>query len=418
MRHLYVSPYHCARRAHLVYVTHLNDQQKLNQHLLSYLKLRWANAHMRVNDPRTDFLAWLGPNGHTIDGPTTTTLNGYGFITPVTLSASLTPFVAANLPADGESTTSFLTRFQFSELNNMGGGNIVDDAAAQILVNQLTPVGSGGVVAAWNMWFPTDPANPGRTFPQQLAAFKQHLMATNRVPTGHAVVTLAVHCGFNYQGWVAGQLANIINGAPGNAITLPKVHEEAACWNWALTACTPMNVTPDQVINWLHSPLSTPELAPLANAVQNNHIAARQVLRNAKQAMHANGLATMVGGFDANWSTNPAKVNLVQQINEWVYAAMVELYGFSVQNAPTGLAVAIEYRNSDGVSWEHWWVEDHGLVIETFPRMRFTLQATNQTQVQRMGPVQQAQYSVVRIPVQALMQTHLDTIHAGMAQYL
>ncbi len=399
-------------------MTNITDRRILNQHLLSYLKLRWANAHPRVNDPRTDFLAWLGPNGHTIDGPTTATLNGYNFLTATTVGPSLTQFSATNLPADGETVAAFLNRYQFAQLNATGGGNILDDAAHQSVLNNLVPVQSSAAIAAWNLWYPTDPANPGRTFPQLLSAFKTHLTTSGRILTGHAVVTLAAGFGFDFNGWINGQLSTLLGGPAGNAVTVPKVHEEAACWSWALTACAPMSVTPDDVITWLHSPLTTPVPAPLANVTQANYVNARTVLLNARTAMHNDGLATLGTGFDANWNTKPAKVTLVQQINHAVYAAMVELYGFSVQNNATNYAIAIEYRNDDGVSWEHWWVEDHGLIVETFPTMRFTLQMTNQTQVQRMSPMHQAQYTIVRIPVQSLKPEHNDAVRAGLAQYL
>lgn len=400
-------------------MTHIANQRTLNTHLLSYLKQRWTTPLLQVTaNPGNDFLAWLGPNGHTIDGPTTLTLNGYGAITLATMGASLSAFAATNLPADGESTASFLTRFQLAELNNMGGGSILDDAAHQAMLNQLTPVPSGGVVAAWNLWYPTDLANPGRTFQQRLTAFKQHLRAAAQILTGQAVIALAAHNGFDYNGWLNGQMAGILGGPAGNAIILPKVHEEASCWSWALHGCAPMTVTPDDIFTWLHAPLATPEPAPLANVVHQNHVNARQQIHNARATIHTNGLATLGNGFDQNWATNGAKVNLVQQINRSVYMAMVELYGFVVQHNPTGLAVAIEYRNNDGVSWEHWWVENNGLVIETFPSMRFTIQVTNQTQVQGMSPMQQAQYTVVRIAVSALQAVHNDTIRAGMAQYL
>jgi hypothetical protein len=400
-------------------MTNITDQDTLDQFLLNYLKLRWTNQVPQAVNPKADFLTWLASNGNAIDGPTTNTLNGYAYITSVTITNDVSQFAMANLAADGETMVSYLVRFQYEQLGMMGGGSIIDDASAATILGHQSIVTSGAVGPIWNGWFPSDPANAGRTFPQQLAAFKASLLP-NRVLTGEAVGAIAAAVGFNYGAWQLNQYAGVLGAPAGNVLSIPKIDEAAACWSWALNGFGPMAITPDDIFTWLHAPHATAEPAVLAAVAGGaaNHQQARQLIHQQRATMHAQGLALMAANYDQNWAANPAKVTAVGQINHAVYAALVELYGFTVQPNPTGTAVAIEYRNTDGVSWEHWWVEHNGILTETFPRMRFSLQLTNQTQVQRMGPGAGANYTIVRIPVTGLQQRHLNVLGAGMAQYL
>jgi len=70
------------------------------------------------------------------------------------------------------------------------------------------------------------------------------------------------------------------------------------------------------------------------------------------------------------------------------------------------------------VSWEHWWIEAWGAIIETFPAQQFTMNLTNRKQVQRMKPAKAAEYRVLSIPVKRLRPEHLERIGVGVAQFI
>lgn len=401
-------------------MTTIDDTRSLHDHLLTFIKKRIAAPATYPGDVRTGFLAGLGPNGHTITPQMQAQLNGYNWVTTGNVGQDFWNFAMTNLPGDGETVAAYVLRYQFDRL---GKGALVDDDARAAVLNHLVLLSDPkALTIAWNDWLPTDPANGGRTFPQQLNAFKTALLRLCHMPTSNAVNTLAQAQGFDVQGWANQQLAAIAAGAGGSDRWLPKLEEGLACWNWALTGYTPILVTPDDIFTWLHMPLRDSTMpAPLAAVTDPVHVAARDVLVDVKRTMHANNLGRFQETYTPRWSENPNLVTLVWQLNQRVYPAVVALYGMAVV-PNSSVAIGVECVPTEGVSWEHWWVEidtaSGTTVVETFPTQKFSMNATALRQVQRMNGPQAARYRVMRIPVQNLLQAHSDHIGLGLVQYL
>ncbi len=236
--------------------------------------------------------------------------------------------------------------------------------------------------------------------------------------------TLAAETDFDFafNTWVAQQLTNIGQGNPADRF-LPKIQEGAACWNWALSACETTTVNPADVMSWLHAPLpvdgadeSMPEsVADVVTA--GAKLDAKNDLIAVKAAMHEDGLALMGENYDENWPTDPDKPGRVRSLSRRTFSALLTLNGFTV-GGTSGYSVGIEYQPGQGVSWEHWWVESGQTIVETFPTLKYVINATNQRQTDRMGEEQAALYEVVILAVQDLLPRHHAVIRAGMAQYL
>jgi hypothetical protein len=269
----------------------------------------------------------------------------------------------------------------------------------------------------------TGAGHAGSPFPAKLGAFRQFLATHNVIPTGEAVRVLAQGQGFNYDAWCVAQLA-LVSGGPTEFI-LPKLDEGAACWNWALTACTPTPApTPNEVFDWLHQAPPPPGAvdphmpAFIAGIAGGPLLAAKNDLIATKNLMNQSNLAVRANNYDPNWVNDAAQVNRVRALTERAAANIVKLHGFQVVVPAAGHAVVIEHKIADGVSWEHWWIEYNNVVVETFPSMKFVMNMTNQRQVDRMTAAQRAQYAVYRISVADLKADHHDKVRTGLAQHL
>jgi hypothetical protein len=399
-------------------VTVIDNTTTLEQHLLSYLKLRWSTPGMQSMATKPGFVAWVHSRGDSLDHAMTGYLDGFGLLVDGHNDAAFNAFAAVNLPRESESVPDFVLRYAFDRLENH---QLVDDNAFRQMVSGLTFVTSASVGAAWTAWCATVHPAAGLTFPQALAAFKNRLATVNRMLTGEAVRALAGAVGFSFDGWVVQQLTSVAGGSPRD-LALPKIQENAACWSWALSACADTAVPPDVVLAWLHAPLPAgvdPSMPPAIAAIADPGpaLAAKNDLIAVKALMHQLGMATLGATYDADWIHNPARVAQVAPLNRRVFTAILTLNNFIVAPGSQN-GVAVEYRIADGVSWEHWWVEYGPTVVETFPRMKYSLNVTQLRQVARMAPAQAAGYGVIRIDVQDLHPRHHDTVGAGLAQYL
>lgn len=406
-------------------MTTIDTTRSLHTHMFSYIRQRNALPGPHAADVRAGFLAWLAPNGHTITQAMRNQLAGYNWIDAGNFGTDFANFAMTNLPGDGEAVAAYVLRYQFDRLENR---LLVDDAArAAILTNLVLMSDSNALTGAWNAWLPTDPANGVRTFPQRLSAFKIALLGQHHVPTSNAVATFARAQGFDVQAWADQQLETIADGHGANDRWLPKLEEGLACWNWALTGFTPMSVTPDDIFTWLCAPLPPAGPDPtmparLATVTEEAHVAARDELVRVKQVIHANRLdIDSTTTHNQNWHHDPNLVALVRQLNQRVYLALVTLYGMTVVSN-SSMAIGVECIPTDGVSWEHWWVEiltSRGtVVIETFPVQKFSMNATALRQVERMDGAEANRYQVMRIPVQNLLPAHHERIGLGLIQYL
>lgn len=397
-------------------MSQISTPLELNQHLFSFIKERFNGTGSSDDSIATDFRAWVLSRNNTLSPAMDNRLKSYTVCKVTEVGADFTTFVKANLPLESESTRDFALRYQWDCL---GRALLLSEAAYRAIVTQLKLLGSAAAPVAFKTWLTGKGSAAPDTFLAQLNAYRNDLAAQVTVLTSGAVHAIAESCGHSsdYDGAVVSMMGAVKADTNKNYY-LPKAEEGAACWNWALSALGTTDPTPSEVVDWLHSPADSQLPASLANA-NGSTAAVVKELTEIKELMLVNRLSTMDNGYDANWASVARKVTVTEQLTARMIRALVALNGFTIVDASTTkYAVCAEYKIADGVSWEHWWVELNGTVVETFPKQMFILNMTGLRQVDRMGVDQRATYRVVTVPVKELLPGHYRRIRYGLAQHL
>jgi hypothetical protein len=141
-----------------------------------------------------------------------------------------------------------------------------------------------------------------------------------------------------------------------------------ACWNWALTGLQSTGVNPQFVFDYLHNN-SRANRDRIINAFNEDQM---QLIRGLAQQMRDQRMTQRdIINAQESRSRNPPPLpddDTVREVVTQTGRTIVESHGFEVVNeGETIYAIVLQYRRNDYVSWEHWWIEADGVILQTVP---------------------------------------------------
>jgi hypothetical protein len=202
-------------------------------------------------------------------------------------------------------------------------------------------------------------------------------------------------------------LANWAQLVGNNARLLPKTpaQRNLACWNWALTALEDDGVNPTDVFTFLDTQ-SIEARGRIAAHFNEQQMARLTELSTTIRDRHISSVSIR-RGMPLN------QRDTARQITQETGRMIIESQGFEIVPAnQTDYTIVLQYRVDGGISWEHWWIEARGTVVETFPG-HDEVQALNQQQ-----HANDARWSTIRYPVRELKAAHVAFIQQGMQEQL
>ena len=204
---------------------------------------------------------------------------------------------------------------------------------------------------------------------------------------------------------------------------LKKSQKELACWNWALNALGPEAsvVNPRLFPDYLHGLLSAADKAKLGSDI-NRDLERRLKTLGAKLKKQK---MTMKQLFDKP-DPKGKELEKFRERQRDAIAEMgriiVEANGFTLAtHAPAEAEIVLQYKLSDGVSWEHWWIEllgggDGPPVIIGTDSGRESVEVDDD-EAHMTGGVPDMGFEVIRYQVTGLKAGHIKALQAIAAKY-
>lgn len=152
-----------------------------------------------------------------------------------------------------------------------------------------------------------------------------------------------------------------------------KGNENLACWNWALLGFSDTGVFPQHVLNYIGMQELLQELG--ADYMPVGFTIDKWIKDNIPEK---EGRQWFLDNKDTIDQLVTKRNKLLKgdkytkkQINHWaikqLVASLIEANGFEISDEPTPYAICMHYKRSDGVTFDHWWLNYRGTIVETFP---------------------------------------------------
>ncbi len=214
-------------------------------------------------------------------------------------------------------------------------------------------------------------------------------------------------------------LAALRQRPAGTMWTLAKSEVVLACWRWALNALGPDATMVDPALfpSYVGGLLDDPDTQKLVGSL------------SAELLGRLNALQTLVTRKKMRMLDLPENHKPTREFRDDQKTAIAELgeiilaaNGFTVvgADAPAEAEIVLQYKLSDGVSWEHWWIELLGgggapVIIGTDSE-RANLEVDDDEAHMRRG-VPRKGFGVIRYRVTGLKAGHIKILQAIAAKY-
>jgi hypothetical protein len=180
----------------------------------------------------------------------------------------------------------------------------------------------------------------------------------------------------------------------GLAIKYKKDKNDEACFNWALTGLKNDGVQPSLILDYLNG---MSKIGELKNKVSKEN--RKALIKLAKEMKNAG--IQVIQTMEKKNKSSPHK-KIIEMIKQAGQIIVKEHQFEIVKDEETNMVIVMQSKLTNGVSWEHWWIEVEGIVLETFPTNDF-IQVTPDRQHDK-----EKNYINTRFPVKSLKKEHVD----------